>query len=438
MRRAGEPAYRPSWSRSFGTTAPAATTQPAPMVTPGRISARAPIQQPSAMVTGAEVYGPRAARPHLDAVATLGMRVLTVGNRYPPAGLGGYELVWAGAVRALREAGHEVDVLTTLGGEAGDGVARELHWYWRDHTFVSPSWRERRFIERENARILDRHLREHGSDVVTWWSMGGMSLALIDRAARAGVSTVGVVHDGWMLYGPEVAPSRAPRLGDHGLWTFNSRATLERSRERWTLPRAEVISPGIDPSAFGPAPERPWDWRLLCVGRIEAQKGLATAIEALAGLPDEARLEIIGDGDPAHRRELEALAERVGAAGRVGFTGARPREQLSAAYAAADAVLFPVTWPEPFGLVPLEAMAAGRPVIATGTGGSGEYLRDGENALLVAPGDAEALRAAVERLAADEVLRARLRTGGLATAAQHTEARFHERLIAAIEGEAAK
>ena len=83
--------------------------------------------------------------------------------------------------------------------------------------------------------------------------------------------------------------------------------------------------------------------------------------------------------------------------------------------------LFPVRWDEPWGLVPLEAMARGRPVIATGRGGSAEYLRDGENCLLFPAGEAGALAGAVERLAADAALRARLREGGLRTAPLHTE-----------------
>ena len=95
-------------------------------------------------------------------------------------------------------------------------------------------------------------------------------------------------------------------------------------------------------------------------------------------------------------------------------------------YAAADAVVFPVIWEEPWGLVPLEAMGIGRPVAATGRGGSAEYLEDGENALLFPAGDAPALAAAVERLAADAGLRARLRERGAETAARHTERRFNE------------
>src|SRR5689334_5009168 len=73
---------------------------------------------------------------------------------------------------------------------------------------------------------------------------------------------------------------------------------------------------------------------------------------------------------------------------------------MAAVLAGADAVLFPVRWAEPWGRVAIEAMATGRPVVATGRGGSAEYLRHEHNALVVAPDDAAALAAAVARLAA--------------------------------------
>jgi len=96
-------------------------------------------------------------------------------------------------------------------------------------------------------------------------------------------------------------------------------------------------------------------------------------------------------------------------------------------------VVFPVVWEEPWGLVPLEAMALGRPVVATGRGGSGEYLRDDENALLFEAGDAEALAAAVTRLADDPDLRTRLRAGGSATAPLHTEDVFNDAVLREVE-----
>ena len=175
-----------------------------------------------------------------------------------------------------------------------------------------------------------------------------------------------------------------------------------------------------------------WSWRLGYVGRVESRKGLDTAVEALALLPEEATLTIVGDGDEAYAAELGERAAKLGVASRVRLERGVPRAELPAAYAACDVLVFPVTWEEPWGLVPLEAMGVGRPVVATGTGGSREYLRDGENCLLFERGDAGALASALTRLAGDPALRDALRAGGARTAAHHTEARFNEELEATV------
>ena len=109
------------------------------------------------------------------------------------------------------------------------------------------------------------------------------------------------------------------------------------------------------------------------------------------------------------------------------------RDRLGDVYSAADAVVFGVEWSEPFGLVPLEAMATGRPVAASGRGGSGEYLHDGANCVLFEPDrDGRALASALTRLADDQRLRQRIRDGGFATAAQLTEERFNRALARAV------
>jgi glycosyltransferase involved in cell wall biosynthesis len=195
---------------------------------------------------------------------------------------------------------------------------------------------------------------------------------------------------------------------------------------------ARVAHPGVDLDLFAEAPRPPWRWRFLCLGRIDPRKGVDTAVRALAELPEEATLAVVGGGDEEHLGELRALAAELGLGERVSFAR-RPRGELPAAYAAADALLFPVRWEEPWGLVPLEAMAVGCPVVATGTGGSGEYLRDGENCLIFERDRPAALAAAVRRLAGDEALRARLRVGGLATARSHPDHAYYE--ATALEAE---
>ena len=386
------------------------------------------------------------------------MRLLTVGNMYPPHHQGGYEVVWRSFVRHARERGHEVAVLTTDHREPGaegaaedPGVHRDLRWYWHDHDFPKRSLRERVLLERHNARALDGMLAVHRPHVVMWWAMGGMSLGLVRRAARAGVPAVGVVHDAWPAYGPEVdgwVSSRggralAPLLRlparlhpqDVAAWSCNSAFTAEVALRQhgWEAvrDRVRVDHPGIDPARLPrAAPRASFGWNLLCIGRVEPRKGLVHAVDALAQLPAEATLTIVGGGDDGHAAELRERAAALGLRERVTLTG--PVSDVAGAYAAADAVLFPVTWEEPFGLVPVEAMAVGRPVVATATGGAAEFLRDGENALVVPKADPGALAHAVRRLAGDPALRARLRDGGSRTAEHFTETRLNEALEALV------
>lgn len=390
------------------------------------------------------------------------VRVLAIGSMYPPHYLGGQEVVWRHATEHQRAAGHEVRVLTTdyrrpgvdPHAEPDADVHRELRWYWHDHDFPRLTLRERLALERHNAGVLDRHLAEVRPDVVAWWSHGGMSLSLIERVRRAGIPALGVVGDDWMLYAPEVdawtrlggrlgplarAAERATgipmrfRPGPAARWLFVSDFIRRRAMAGFELPDTGVAHPGIDPGLFAEQPEPAWRWRLLYVGRIDPRKGIELALRALRELPGEATLDVVGAGDEAHLAELEALAAEPDLAGRVRFSHS-PREGLPGVYAEADVVVFPVVWEEPWGLVPLEAMAVGRPVVATARGGSAEFLEDGANCLVFDPDEGPAtLAAAVRALAGDEALRRRLRAGGLETAARHHERSFDDRVLAELE-----
>lgn len=388
------------------------------------------------------------------------MRVLTVGSMYPPHHLGGYEIVWQSAVRHLRARDHEVRVLATAHREAGvaEGdeadVHRELSWYWRQHEFPRLGLRERIAIERHNASVLSRHLDEFRPELVAWWAMGGMSLSLIESVGRRGIPAAGVVCDDWLLYGPRVdawmrlagrpglaavaerltgIPARLG-LGRVGPWLFPSETVRRAALERWALPDTTVVQQGVDHELFRPAPERAWRGELLYVGRIDPRKGIALAILALRQL-EEARLRIIGAGEDAYVAQLRALARAEGLDRRVELLQPVAQAELPEIYASADAVLFPVTWVEPWGLVPLEAMAVGRPVIATGRGGSGEYLEHERNCLLFEPDEdgAAALADAVRRLAADPALRGGLREGGFETTRAHSAADFDRAVEETLE-----
>lgn len=389
-------------------------------------------------------------------------RVLVVTNMYPPHHYGGYELSCRDCVERWRAAGHDVRVLTsrlrvpgvrTPPGETG--VARALRIYFRDGDLHVPPVPVRLAWEWANQRALRRALRDFCPDVVSVWHMGAMSMGLLTTLVRSGARLVYVVCDDWLIYGrdldgwarlfpahPRLArlapafdrllgvPCSLPAdLGASGRFLFVSDVVRTRSAAMtpWDFPDSDVVGSGIDTGDFPipeePPPPRPWAWRLLYVGRLDPRKGIATLLRALALLPAEATLSVVGDGPPAYRARLVALADELGCAGRVRFT-VLPRSALRDAYQEADALVFPSEWEEPFGLVPLEAMACATPVVATRTGGAAEFLDDGGNCLAVPPGDAAALAAALVRLADDPALRARLVAGGVATAARFTTDRL--------------
>jgi SAM-dependent methyltransferase len=157
----------------------------------------------------------------------------------------------------------------------------------------------------------------------------------------------------------------------------------------------------------------------------------------MAFLPPAATLTILGPGSDAERQRLRRLTSELGLAARVRFESVEHAE-VADAYRSHDCLIFPSEWPEPFGLVPLEAMACGTPVVATGVGGSSEFLGDGRNCLLFVPGDASELAEAVRRLADEAGLRRTLVEGGRITAAQFdldvTAEAFEQCHVAAAAG----
>ncbi|MEY2565786.1 MAG: glycogen synthase [Actinomycetota bacterium] len=386
-------------------------------------------------------------------------RILVLQNMYPPHHFGGYELSCRDTVERWRERGHEVSVLTSTmrlagvedpPGERSNGTWRDLNIAYRDADLWSPPFSQRLGRERADQTRLSAAIADARPEVVSLWHMGALSTGIITTLVRSGLPLVYVVCDDWLTYAARIdpwmrwflgrprlggaverlarVPATVPDVGASGAFCFVSDLTRRRSIEHtdWTFPIATVTYSGIDERDF-PVTTAPakavWRWRLLHVGRLDPRKGIETAVRALANLPREATLDLLGAGDDSYRDELEGVARGLGVGERLRF-GSVPRDQLRERYEDADAVLFPTDWEEPFGLVPIEAMACGTPVVATGRGGSAEFLVDGANCVQFPAGDPVALAAAVDRLADDAALRARLVQFGKHTAAELTASRL--------------
>jgi glycosyltransferase involved in cell wall biosynthesis len=177
--------------------------------------------------------------------------------------------------------------------------------------------------------------------------------------------------------------------------------------------------------------------RVGLVATFARWKGHDVFLEALAAIPPGMSIGgyVIGDavydtaGSQHSIDELKALRDRLGLRDRVAFTGFLP---AAAAMRALDIVVHASTRPEPFGLVIAEAMACGRAVITSGTGGAGELVTPEHDALAHAPGDARSLAHCIERLATDPVLRRRLGENARQTASERFDSDRLARDIVAV------
>ena len=178
-----------------------------------------------------------------------------------------------------------------------------------------------------------------------------------------------------------------------------------------SVTRTTVIPCGVDTSAFRPDGDvRLKGDHLLVVGRLVERKGVGKIIDALESLPG-VTLDIAG-GPPVDQLDLEDEVRRLrriadwhGVADRVRFLGAVGRDQVPGLMRAADLVV-DVPWYEPFGIVPVEAMACGRPVVGSAVGGLLDTVLPGVTGELVPPRRPDLLAPVIERLLDEPVTRA--------------------------------
>lgn len=197
----------------------------------------------------------------------------------------------------------------------------------------------------------------------------------------------------------------------------------------YDLARVDIVPLFAEPS---PATAETEPGLLLLPSRLVPGKGVQLALAALALLkPLTWRLVIAGDG--WHRAALTAQTRRLGIAERVTFLGEVTPAELARWYARAQAVLFPVLRQEPFGLIGVEALAYGKPIVALAGGAVGEWLWPGETGIQVDERSPAAFAAAVR-----ELLENPARCQAMGTAAARRYRQFHpsayvERLVASFE-----
>lgn len=375
-------------------------------------------------------------------------RILVVTNLFPPQEFGGYgRKLWEFSAELIRR-GHAVKVLTAdMPALARPGMAgtedieahvdRSLTLYgiWKDgRASIHDDPAHCAALVRANIRRVLETARDFRADACLVGNLDLLGTEFLDPLTRQmGVPVLHCLGNQHPGYGREEAP-RSPlyRAGPASGWVAERLAA-----GGYGLP-ATVIHPGARVDYFHraviPSTDR---LRIAFASLFVNYKGPQTLVNALGLLHREGidfDCTFAGeapDADLAAR--CRDFVERQGMAGKVRFTGFLDRCGLSRLFARCNVLVFPSVFQEPFGISQVEAMAAGLTVIGSGTGGSGEVLRDGIDGLLFKAEDHEALADRLRSLVKDRAAWQRMALSGRDRARDFTVARSVDRIEAVFE-----
>jgi glycogen synthase len=387
------------------------------------------------------------------------MKILVLTGLYPPYYKGGHEISVKFIADGLAKRGHDLAVLTSSYGIGENrpqegGVFRLLRHL---ETIPVPGVRNRYnqvcngIKGRLNYHTTRKVLARFPAEIVFVGQVENVSVLTLKAVQDEGLP---MVHHVGAFDLPLLESSlrneksalkrlyRRVTTGFDGMKNFDLRYLIAVSDSVRSVYAAAGLSPAdisiIPPlgvAAEGivrqwPAPPRPAGptLQLLYVGRLVEEKGIHVALESLRHLKEmspglDIRLDVIGNGDPGYLERLKQLsAGPLSGIATVVFKKGMAREEVLSQYRNYDMLLVPSTWQEPFGLIILEAMSQGVPVVASRVGGIPEIIEDGESGLLVPPGDPLMLAEAIKRLVDEPPLRERIIDNGIKT----VEGRFTE------------
>lgn len=357
--------------------------------------------------------------------------VIMLSWEYPPVVVGGLARHVHGLSRELVRLGHEVYVLTRVvpglpakAIEEGVHVRRVVPYFQEPHDF-------RLWVSHLNFALLEagvdllRSLEGrailHAHDWLTAFAAKGLKnlfrVPLVTTIHATEHGRNGGIHDDGQQY-----------INDVEWWlTYEAWRVVvcsEAMRHEvqrlfgLTADKVAVIPNGVDLKQETPggtfsreAFAAPGERQLFQVGRLVPEKGAAVLIRALPALLQHHRIRAVITGTGAYREDLVRLARQLGVADHVHFTGWLPDDQVHHLYRAADVAVVPSLY-EPFGIVALEAMAAGAPLVVSDVGGLAEIVADGRTGLKVPPGSPEALAQAIDALLRSPRLARRLASAG--------------------------
>ena len=277
------------------------------------------------------------------------------------------------------------------------------------------------------ATVLARHLKAEGATHMhAHFTTGAASVAML-TSELTGIPYSFTLHGPadfldpyrWKI-GEKAARARFVATISH---YARSQLMFHTPAEHWD--RLHIIHCGVDPARYsGQSTAEAGETRLIFVGRVAPVKGLRLLVEAMRRLADELpelRLTVVGDGED--RALIEDMARPLGE--RIHFTGYLSQDEVAEALANADIAVLP-SFAEGVPVFLMEALASGKPVIATQVAGVGELVKTGETGLLVPPGDVDSLTDAIRTLATDPAKRSAMSQAGRGVVTSdfdiHTEA----------------
>lgn len=386
------------------------------------------------------------------------LRILLITNKCPPDFDGGYELRAFQIAGALRERGHDVEIVTSKFRDTFKGERKDPAWVHRIFRYVGVSKATglRRQFDRvikhlesttvasENEPAMESFLKEHHDikpyDVVYAFGMLRVSFAVLRPVTKRGIPVLhhagGTCIADHFHYWPKKYPGygAAMRLFTRGWYSreheidrhhvaYVSNFLRDREIERGhTAPNRYVISRGIDfPLATDVDRERTQPPTFLTAARIDPQKGIHNVIAACGLLkknrPDlDWQYHLAGESlDPGYRAACEKQGAEAGIADRVKFLGKLQRADLLAAMRNATAFIFSSIYGEPFSSTIIESMACGTPLIGARDGSILEVATPGTDALVYDKNTPSELAAHMETVLTDPARARALALAGLAT-----------------------
>ncbi len=330
------------------------------------------------------------------------MKILIIGNYYPPYYLGGYELACFDTVEFLKQKGHDVSVLTGnyKSNKCSDKIYRKLSYI----DYESPSYKNKHDIEEFNYAVTKDIIQTTKPDIIYIWSLRLLSLSPLWAVERTKIKKIFEIGDFWMKGFLNSSFLSKVKRGIKNILPMSSSKEVNISpvicvsnwmadimKKQYGSKKIHVVPNGTKISEQKYFNKDKTIMRYMFCGRIDHSKGLDMAIKSLSYLNDNGlndfEFHIYGDGDEKYLNRCLKMIKILNLQDNVFYHG--KQNNMKEAYIKNHILLMPTRMHEPFGLVIIEAMHYGVISIAPNNYGPKEIIDDGKNGIVFEQFDQE-------------------------------------------------